>query len=187
MANPAFTGREADLEKLGERLQKSRAVAVTQTVALHGLGGVGKTQLAVAYAWNHLGGYEAVLWVRADSPETLDANLARLAGVQLSDAEPLSRRVLEIFLQFRAATGHEHPHQRAAIANYVGLLGEMGRSPAQIRQVKKLAVRKRVCLSRTPTASAGQRSYPQLSADVCLNSKLRRSQRVQTPASRDRR
>src|SRR5207344_1362931 len=28
-----------------------------------------------------LGGYEAVLWVRADSPETLEANLARLAGV----------------------------------------------------------------------------------------------------------
>jgi hypothetical protein len=36
--NPAFTGREADLEKLGGRLQKSGEVAVTQTVALHGLG-----------------------------------------------------------------------------------------------------------------------------------------------------
>ena len=54
---------------------------MTQTVALHGLGGVGKTQLAVEYAWKHLGGYEAVLWVRADSPETLEANLAGLAGV----------------------------------------------------------------------------------------------------------
>src|SRR4029077_11870251 len=54
-------------------------VALTQTVALHGLGGVGKTQLAVEYAWKHLGGYEAVLWVRADSPEGLDANLAGLA------------------------------------------------------------------------------------------------------------
>jgi hypothetical protein len=50
-------------------------------VALHGLGGVGKTQLAVEYAWKHLGGYEAVLWVKADSSETLDANLAGLAGV----------------------------------------------------------------------------------------------------------
>jgi hypothetical protein len=50
-------------------------------VVLHGLGGVGKTQLAVEYAWRHLGGYEAVLWVRADSPEALDANLAGLAQV----------------------------------------------------------------------------------------------------------
>jgi hypothetical protein len=74
--NPAFTGREADLEKLGKLLQKRGEVAVTQTVALHGLGGVGKTQLAVEYAWKHLGGYEAVLWVRADSPQTLDASLA---------------------------------------------------------------------------------------------------------------
>lgn len=79
--NPAFTGREAELERLGEHLQKQGGVALTQTVALHGLGGVGKTQLAVEYAWKHLGGYEAVLWVRADSPETLDANLAGLAGV----------------------------------------------------------------------------------------------------------
>jgi hypothetical protein len=29
-----------------------------------------------------------------------------------SDAEPLSRRHLEIFLQFTADTGHEHPHLR---------------------------------------------------------------------------
>jgi tetratricopeptide (TPR) repeat protein len=79
--NPAFTGREADLEKLGELLQKRGEVAVTQTVALHGLGGVGKTQLAVEYAWKHLGGYEAVLWVKADSPQTLDASLAGIAGV----------------------------------------------------------------------------------------------------------
>jgi hypothetical protein len=49
-----------------------------------------------------------------------------------SDAEPLSRRQLEIFLQFTADTGHEHPHLRA-IANYSVLLEEMGRSPAQIR------------------------------------------------------
>jgi tetratricopeptide (TPR) repeat protein len=79
--NPAFTGREAELEKLGERLQKSGEVAVTQTVALHGLGGVGKTQLAVEYAWKHLGGYKAVLWARADSPQNLDASLAGIAGV----------------------------------------------------------------------------------------------------------
>jgi tetratricopeptide (TPR) repeat protein len=79
--NPAFTGREAELERLGEHLQKRGGVALTQTVALHGLGGVGKTQLAVQYAWKHLGGYEAVLWLRADSPEALDANLAALAGV----------------------------------------------------------------------------------------------------------
>jgi hypothetical protein len=76
----AFMGREADLEKLGDLLQKRSEVAVTQTVALHGLGGMGKTQLAIE-AWKHLGGYEAVLWVKADNPQTLDASLAGIAGV----------------------------------------------------------------------------------------------------------
>jgi TIR domain/NB-ARC domain len=80
-SNLAFMGREAELERLGESLQNSGAVTVTQTVALHGLGGVGKTQLAIEYAWKHLGGYEAVLWVRADSPQTLDASLAGIADV----------------------------------------------------------------------------------------------------------
>ena len=62
-------------------------------------------------------------------------NLAQLlkATNRLSDAEPLMRRVLEIFLQFGAATSHEHPHLSAAIANYCVLLEEMGRSRAQIR------------------------------------------------------
>ena len=45
----------------------------------------------------------------------------------------------EIFLQFTAATAHEHPHLSAVIANYSVLLEEMGRSPAQIRaQVKEV-------------------------------------------------
>jgi hypothetical protein len=79
--NPAFTGREAALENLGEFLQKHGGVALTQTVALHGLGGVGKTQLAVEYAWKHLGGYEAVLWVRGDDAQALDASVAALAQV----------------------------------------------------------------------------------------------------------
>jgi tetratricopeptide (TPR) repeat protein len=62
-------------------------------------------------------------------------NLAQLlkAANRLSDAEPLSRRVLEIFLQFGATTSHEHPHLNAAIANYSVLLEEIGRSPTQIR------------------------------------------------------
>ncbi len=76
--NPHFTGREEMLEKLHHRLADKTAAAVTQTQAIHGLGGVGKTQLAVEYAWKYSSEYEALLWVVADSPENVEDNLAAL-------------------------------------------------------------------------------------------------------------
>ncbi len=42
-----------------------------------------------------------------------------------SEAEPLSRRHLEIFVKFALNTGHEHPHLRAAIVNYRGILNAL--------------------------------------------------------------
>jgi hypothetical protein len=77
--NPLFTGRGADMERLGKLLEKHGEVDAIQIVILHGLGGVGKTQLAVEYAWKHLNEYDSVFWVKADSRENLEANLAGLA------------------------------------------------------------------------------------------------------------
>ena len=56
------------------------------------------------------------------------SNLALLlqATNRLAEAEPLSRRHVEIFLLFTMRTGHEHPHLNAALRNYMGLLAAMG-------------------------------------------------------------
>ena len=43
------------------------------------------------------------------------------------------RRQLGIFLRFTSRTGHEHPHLQAAMGNYAGLLGAMGRGEEEIR------------------------------------------------------
>ena len=59
--NPNFTGREAILEQLETALASGTPAALTQTIA--GLGGVGKTQTAVEYAFRHRDQYRAVLWV----------------------------------------------------------------------------------------------------------------------------
>ena len=65
-----------------------------------------------------------------DHPEVATSlnNLAWLLqdANRLTEAEPLSRRALEIFLQITHATGHEHPHLLAATNNYAGLLAKMG-------------------------------------------------------------
>ncbi len=55
-------------------------------------------------------------------------NLANLlyATNRVSEAEPLSRRHVEIFVLFTVRTGHVHPHLRAALGNYAGILEELG-------------------------------------------------------------
>ncbi|WP_084010609.1 FxSxx-COOH system tetratricopeptide repeat protein [Pseudofrankia sp. DC12] len=76
--NPLFTGREEELAALRERLVGSGSAAVLP-VALHGLGGVGKTQLAVEYCYRFGAEYELVWWVPAEEPASALAALSRLA------------------------------------------------------------------------------------------------------------
>ena len=78
-----FKGREAFLDDLLQRLgaPTGRATAIVNRLAVHGLGGVGKTRAAVEYAWRHAGDYTALLFVSAPSSAELRANLANLLGV----------------------------------------------------------------------------------------------------------
>jgi tetratricopeptide (TPR) repeat protein len=78
LRNPNFTGREDLLTRLRQALTSGQPAALTQ--AIHGLGGVGKTQLAVEYAYRHAADYELVWWVRAEEPAALAADYAALAG-----------------------------------------------------------------------------------------------------------
>ncbi|HEU5379081.1 MAG TPA: FxSxx-COOH system tetratricopeptide repeat protein, partial [Ktedonobacteraceae bacterium] len=87
--NPFFTGREEELAHLREQLQQSNSAAIGQAQAISGLGGVGKTQLALEYAYHHRQEYQAILWVNAATLETLNASyneLARLLDLPEKDA-----------------------------------------------------------------------------------------------------
>lgn len=78
--NPLFTGRDAYLGQLHQLLQESGSVALTQPVSLSGLGGIGKTQLALAYAYRaHPKIYRAVFWVNAADTATLQSGYEKLA------------------------------------------------------------------------------------------------------------
>jgi len=77
--NPFFTGREALLVVLYERLSTARMAALTQAQALYGLGGVGKTQTAAEYAFRYGDEYAHVFWMLAATRETLDADFVKLA------------------------------------------------------------------------------------------------------------
>ena len=79
--NPYLTGRDEGLNELRRMLTANPRAAVNQPQAVHGLGGVGKTQLAVEYAYRYKASYRAVLWVVADSSSAVGANLAALSAV----------------------------------------------------------------------------------------------------------
>jgi hypothetical protein len=59
LRNPDFVGREQLLEQLSQRLLKPGATAVLPE-ALHGMGGIGKTQTVVEYIYQHASEYDVV-------------------------------------------------------------------------------------------------------------------------------
>jgi anti-anti-sigma factor len=76
--NPVFTGREEQLAAIRDALLSGSRAAVQ---ALHGMGGVGKTQLAIEYAHRFADSYDVVWWLDAEKAELLESQFADLATV----------------------------------------------------------------------------------------------------------
>ena len=73
--NDYFTGREAILDEVHAALaNRGRAM-------LSGLGGMGKTQIAIEHAHRRRDDYDAALWVTAETETALSSGYARLAQV----------------------------------------------------------------------------------------------------------
>ncbi|MBL7491382.1 tetratricopeptide repeat protein, partial [Frankia sp. AgB1.9] len=77
--NPNFVGRASELAALRHRLAYGSGAVPVLPQALHGMGGVGKTQLVVEYAYRYGRSYDVVWWVDAEQPALIVAGLAGLA------------------------------------------------------------------------------------------------------------
>ncbi|GHO56521.1 helix-turn-helix domain-containing protein [Ktedonobacter robiniae] len=76
--NPFFTGREEVLHHLHELLNREHTTALTQSWAISGLGGIGKTQIALEYAYQYRQDYHYIFWVSAATRESLFADIVTI-------------------------------------------------------------------------------------------------------------
>ena len=107
---PNFTGRGAELDRLDAILMGDRAAPETRIgrVAVHGLGGVGKSALAVEYAFRCRDLYAGVWWCPAETRIGLLTSLAQLAkdlkaiAAEEADIEKAAKAGLQRLAEQRA-------------------------------------------------------------------------------------
>jgi hypothetical protein len=76
-------------------LQRGLATALSQPQAISGLGGIGKTQLALEYACRYHQEYQVVLWVPADSIGALTSSYSNVASLlRLPEREAKEQEVI---------------------------------------------------------------------------------------------
>ncbi len=78
LRNPKFTGRDNILTKIDQVLHSTESPS--QVIAITGLGGTGKTQIALEFAYRKLANFDVVWWLRAEHLEVLSSDYAQLAS-----------------------------------------------------------------------------------------------------------
>ncbi|MER5467340.1 FxSxx-COOH system tetratricopeptide repeat protein [Streptomyces sp. NPDC002685] len=80
LRNSSFTGRDVILDRVRDQLGSGISVVLPQPQALYGLGGVGKTQVALEYVHRFMADYDLVWWISAEDPANVVSSLAELAA-----------------------------------------------------------------------------------------------------------
>ncbi|MDI9395156.1 MAG: tetratricopeptide repeat protein [Euryarchaeota archaeon] len=102
--NRYFTGREEKLEQIRKALLADNTIAVSQSVAVCGLGGIGKTQTALEYTYRYRTEYEFIFWVKADSEDSIISDyvvIAKLLNLPVKNDSDLNNIVSAVLNWFR--------------------------------------------------------------------------------------
>jgi len=96
--NLFFTGRDELLRSLRRDLGGLSGDEGVRACAVHGLGGVGKTQLAIEYAHRFASEYDTIWWIPAEDPGAIPGRLAALARrLELPQLPELEDQVGAVF------------------------------------------------------------------------------------------
>jgi DNA replication protein DnaC len=77
--NTKFSGYEDILGAIGESLDPEIAATWLKSVALFGMGGVGKTQNAIQYAYQNLEKFDVIFWIAADNAIAIGQSFRTIA------------------------------------------------------------------------------------------------------------
>jgi hypothetical protein len=80
MGADLFVGRETELQEMENILQPKSKSPDRRVLILGGMGGIGKTQLAINYAKQHRDSYSSIFWLNATSEATLNSSLRVVAN-----------------------------------------------------------------------------------------------------------
>ena len=83
LSTDTFCGREVELQTMTGALHPAKPgpKAKPKGLVLYGIGGSGKTQLALQYIQTHRNLYKAIVWINASSAQDLQATFAEAADL----------------------------------------------------------------------------------------------------------
>ncbi len=109
LPDPNFVGREEELRLLYEELQAGNSVSLAQTVAVTGICGIGKTQLAVEFVYRYGRRFSGgVFWLDVSDPGNIPGEIACCAGpegmnLSLSGAGSQDELVAAVMREWRGS------------------------------------------------------------------------------------
>ncbi|KAF8473561.1 P-loop containing nucleoside triphosphate hydrolase protein [Kalaharituber pfeilii] len=107
--NPDFVGRECLLEQLADEIDEGKAAMDITQVVLYGMGGMGKTQIALEYVYRHHKDYSSVFWINASSEQTTKTSFIQ---------------IMEQLIEYHATLFDEPDYKH--IGSLLGMAGKLG-------------------------------------------------------------
>jgi tetratricopeptide (TPR) repeat protein len=103
--NRNFTGRLDILDKLRQKLQPGQRAESLMVCALHGMGGVGKTQIATEYAYRLQNKYSIIWWVDAERSASTADDLTQLARrLKIPETQELNEILRQLWDKLKKRT-----------------------------------------------------------------------------------
>lgn len=100
IAPELFVGRGSELDEIGKVLHPVLELQKQRRLVISGMGGIGKTWLAIAYAESRSAAYSSVFWLNAESETALKDSFRSIASLifdiqdpQLLESKDTIRRV----------------------------------------------------------------------------------------------